>query len=67
MKLYTGDNSELMEVRALRREGNDLIVEGTIMGAMPISAVLRPAELRGMFKLLSLKTFLFIIGMFFRK
>ena len=67
MKLQTGDNSELMEVRALRTEGNCLIVEGTIMGAMPIQAVLRPAELRAGFKLLNLRIVLFIVGMLFRK
>jgi hypothetical protein len=67
MKLYGSDSSELMEVRALRPDGNRLIVEGTIMGAMPIQAVLTPAQLRSAFKLLSFKTFIFVVGMLLRK
>jgi len=67
MKLYTSDNAELMEVSALRVEGNDLIVEGTIMGAMPVQAVLRPAELRSVFKLLSFGTVFSILGLLFKK
>jgi hypothetical protein len=56
-----------MEVSALRPEGSRLIVEGTIMGAMPIQAVLTPAQLRSGFKLLSFKTFIFVVGMLLRK
>jgi hypothetical protein len=67
MKLHAGDGSELMEVNALKTQGSNLIVEGTIMGAMPIQAVLTPAELRAAFKLLRLKTLAFIVGMLFRK
>jgi len=67
MKLYAGDGSELMQVNAMKSEGNCLIIEGTIMGAMPIQAVLTPAELRSSFKLVGFKTIAFIIGMLFRK
>ena len=67
MKLYTSDNSELMEVRALRRQDGCLIVDGIIMGAMPTEAILRPAELRAALKLLNFRTALFILGMFFRR
>jgi hypothetical protein len=67
MKLYGSDNSELMEVSALRPEANRLVVEGTIMGAMPIRAVLTPAELRSALRLLNFKTMVFILGMLFRK
>lgn len=67
MKLLTSDNSELMEVSRLKSEGNNLIVVGTIMGAMPVEAVLTPAQLRQAFKLLSLGILLFIISMLFKK
>jgi hypothetical protein len=67
MKLYTSENAELMEVSALKREGNSLIVEGTIMGAMPIQAVLRPPELRAGFKLLNPRIVLFILSMMFKQ
>lgn len=66
MKLYASDNSELMEVAAISREGNNLIVEGNIMGAMPIRAVLKPAEVRQTIKLMDFKTLLFAISMLLR-
>lgn len=67
MKLLTSDQSELMEVSGLKTEGSSLVVVGTIMGAMPVEAVLTPAELRKAFKLLSLGIVLFVIGMLFKK
>lgn len=67
MKLLTTDNTELMEVSRLRREGRSLIVEGKIMGAMPTRAVLTPAELRKGLKLLDFGTFFFIVRMFFSR
>ncbi len=67
MKLLTSDQSELMEVSGLKTDGSSLVVVGTIMGAMPVEAVLTPAELRKAFKLLSLSLVLFVIGMLFRK
>ena len=56
-----------MEVGSLKTEGNNLIVVGTIMGAMPVEAMLTPAELRKAIKLLSLSLVFFVIGMFFKK
>jgi hypothetical protein len=67
MKLLTSDQSDLMDVSSLKTEGNNLIVVGTIMGAMPVEAVLTPAQLRQAFKLLSLGLLFFIIGMLFKK
>lgn len=52
MKLFTPEGDELMDVKALTRVGNDIVIEGTIMGAMPTKAVVRPEEARKMFKLL---------------
>ena len=46
MKLYSSDNSDLMEVSEISKDGRNLIVEGTIMGAMPIRAVVKPDEIR---------------------
>ena len=66
MKLYASDNSDLMEVSAIHREGSNLIVEGTIMGAMPIRAVVKPAEVRRVFRVMGLKTLFFAATMLFR-
>lgn len=66
MKLYASDNSDMMEVGKITRQGDNLIVEGTIMGAMPIRAIVKPAEVRRMFKVMDFKTLLFAVTMLFR-
>ena len=66
MKLYSSDNSDLMEVSKISREGNNLVIEGTIMGAMPIRAIVKPAEVRKALRLMSFKTLLFALTMLFR-
>jgi len=66
MKLYASDNSDLMEVSQITRDGSNLIVEGTIMGSMPIRAVVKPAEVRRVFGVMSFGTLLFAITMLFR-
>jgi hypothetical protein len=67
MKLFTSDNAELMDVCELRSEDGNLIVVGTIMGAMPTEAVLTPAELRASLKLLNLKILLALVRMLFSR
>ncbi|MET0988004.1 MAG: hypothetical protein ABW034_21605 [Steroidobacteraceae bacterium] len=66
MKLYTTDNSELMDIASIRPDGRNLIVEGTIMGAMPVRAVLKPAEIRAALGQMSFKTKLHAFGMLVR-
>ena len=67
MKLMTSDNNELMEVSGLKSENSSLVVSGTIMGAMPVEAILTPSELRKVFKLISFALVLSIVGMLFKK
>jgi hypothetical protein len=67
MKLFTSDNAELMDVSELRIEDGNLIVAGTIMGAMPTEAVLTPAELRASLKLLNLKICVALVRMLFSR
>lgn len=66
MKVYGSDNSELMNVSAIERNGNELILKGKIFGAMPMTAKLRPEEARAALKLLNFKTVLFLITLLFR-
>ena len=66
MKLLSGDNSVLMEVSSLKRSGNDLIIIGSIMGAMPIRAVLTPTQARAGLGLISFRLKLFLLTMLFR-
>lgn len=67
MKLYAPDNSELMQISAVERDGNQLLIKGTAFGAMPITAQLRAGEARQAIKLLNLKTFFFLLTLLFRK
>jgi hypothetical protein len=66
MKIRSSDKSELMQVSAIERRGNDLVLKGKVFGTMPMSAVLTPDEARAAFKLLSFRLVLFLITLPFR-
>jgi len=67
MKLVGPDNSELMTVSALERDGADLVIKGKVFGAMPMTARLTPDQARAALKLLNLRTLLFILTLPFRR
>ena len=67
MKIYTPDNNELMHITAIERDGDALLIKGKIMGAMPMKAHIRPEEARSLFRLLSLRTLLFVFSLPFRR
>ncbi len=66
MKLYMTDNSDLMEIVKIYPENGNLIVEGTIMGAMPVRAVVKPAEMRSALGLMSFRTKMSAFFMLFK-
>jgi hypothetical protein len=45
-----------MDISRIEAEGRNLIVEGTIMGAVPVKAVVKPAEMRAALGQMSLRT-----------
>ncbi len=67
MKLKSGDGSDLMQVNAVERDGDLLVIKGKIMGAMPMTAKLSPAEFRKGLSLLNWRLFLFLLTFPFRK
>ena len=67
MKLVSPDKSELMAVSALERDGDDLLIKGKVFGTMPMTARLTPAQARAAFKLLNLRTILFILTLPLRR
>ena len=67
MKLTGPDKSELMTVSALERDGGDLIIKGKVFGTMPMTARLTPEQARAAFKLLDLKTILFLLTLPLRR
>ncbi len=67
MRVFDGADKELMTVRRIERDGNDLVIRGKIFGAMPMVAKLKPAEARAALKLLDARTILFLLTLLFRR
>ncbi len=67
MRIYDGQNKELMTVRKLERDGADLVITGKIFGAMPMKARLKPEEARAALKMLSPGLVWFLLTMIFRR
>lgn len=63
MKLYSPDKSLLIEVRAIKETDEGLVVEGKIMGSMPMKAIVRPEELRSGLKLISVRLVMKVLTM----
>ena len=66
MKLSNLDQTTLMEVTALSRDEGNLVIKGSILGSMPITCMLTPAEARSLFKLMTPKMIFFLLTFLFR-
>lgn len=58
MRLFGPDGSDIMEIEAIALEKGNIVIRGKIMGAMPLSAVIRPTQLRIGIKIISLRVVL---------
>ena len=67
MIIFGADKSKLMEVQQLWKDGNNLVFKGKIMGAMPVTAVVKPAQARALLKLLDWRTRFFLLTLLFRR
>ncbi len=67
MQLMSQDDTVLMEIENLERQGNDLVIKGKVFGTMPIAAKLSPSECRNAFKMLGLRLLFFVISLPFRR
>ena len=67
MKIYGQDNTEIMQISAVDRNGSNLILKGKVFGSMPITAKLTPEEARNGLKLLNVKLAGFLLTFLFRK
>lgn len=67
MKILDAQDKELMAVRKLERDGDNLLIRGKIFGAMPMVAKVTPAEARAALKLLDAKTIWLLLTLLFRK
>ena len=66
LTLYSPDNSKLMEVEALERSGNELLVKGKVFGTMPVTARLKPSEARKGFRMLGFSLAFFLLTFLLR-
>jgi hypothetical protein len=66
LTLFSADNSKLMEIEALERSGNDLLIRGKVFGTMPMTARLTPAEARKGLRLVSFRLALFLLTFLLR-
>ncbi len=66
LTLFSPDNTKLMEIEALERSGNNLLIKGKVFGAMPMTARLEPAEARKGLRLVNLKLALFLLTFLLR-
>jgi len=67
MKILDAQDKELMAVRKIERDGDNLVIRGKIFGAMPMVAKVTPQEARAALRLLDAKTILFLVSLLFRK
>jgi hypothetical protein len=67
MKIHSADKSELMQVSAIERQGDNLVLKGKVFGTMPMSATLTPENARAFFKLLTPSIAWFLLTLPFRK
>jgi len=67
MRIFGQDNSELMQINSLEREGSRLLIKGKVFGSMPMTAKLTPQEARNALKLLNFRLTVFLLTFLFRK
>jgi len=67
MKFYTPEKTVLMDITAVKPHPDGLMIEGKIMGAMPMKAILRPEEMRAAFRLVKPGMYLTVLRTLFRR
>lgn len=67
MKFYTPDKTVLMDITSVKPHPDGLLIEGKIMGAMPMKAILRPEEMRSGFRLVDRTLVFKVLGMLLRR
>jgi hypothetical protein len=67
MKVYSESGSAMMEIRALERSDNSLVLIGTVAGGLPLRGFLKPQEFRSLFGLVTRARLMwFVLSFLFR-
>ena len=67
VRIVDAAKKELMNVSAIERDGNMLVVKGKIFGTMPMTAKLSPEEARNALRMLSPGLVWFLLTFLFRR
>ncbi len=67
MRIFGADNKEMMAISVIERDGRELVLRGKIFGTLPMTARVRPEEVRRALKLLNWRTALFLLSLPFRR
>jgi hypothetical protein len=67
VKIFGADNKEMMAISVIERDGRELVLRGKIFGTLPMTARVRPEEVRRALKLLNWRTALFLLSLPFRR
>ena len=67
MKIYTPEGTELMTIDRVETTPAGIVIAGTIMGAMPMTGVIRASELKAGRKFLSVRLVRTALAMMFRR
>lgn len=67
MTLLSSDRTPLMQISAIERDGNELVIKGKVLGTMPMAARLTPAEARNGMRLLGFRLLIFAATLIFRR
>ncbi len=67
MKMRGPDGTELMEVSAIERDGDTLVMKCVVMGSIPMTAVLSPEEARRGLAMMGWRNLLFAASLLFRR
>jgi hypothetical protein len=67
MKIYTIDKTVLLDIAKVTPHEQGVVIEGKIMGTMPMKAVLRPDQLRSGLKLVTPRLIWRLVRMLFQR
>ena len=67
MRFFTPEGGELIEITTVTPERDGILIQGKIMGAMPMKAVLKPEQLRQGFRFLTPRLVFTLITMLFTR
>jgi phytoene dehydrogenase-like protein len=65
--LYGPANEDLMTIRSIERDGNDLLVKGEAYGTLPIAVSVRPEQARRLLRLMRMSLVPFLLSFLFRR